>query len=120
MSQAASATAAKPFDFAPLLPAGLPAPAARWNGFPKYNFTGGHNDAAQVPVDELIAAATAVLPSGTNPISSGRFEKYRLDSIQIETIITAPIAIVAPAKPSQPIAATQSGENMTPPMLAPL
>src|SRR5258707_10897864 len=61
MSQAASMTAASPFDFAPLLAAGLPAPAIKWNGFPKYNFTGGHNDAAQVPVDELIAAATAVL-----------------------------------------------------------
>src|SRR5258708_11502249 len=61
MTQAASATATRPFDFAPLLAAGLPAPAIKWNGFPKYNFTGGHNDAAQVPVDELIAAATAVL-----------------------------------------------------------
>jgi len=49
------------FDFAPLLAAGLPAPAPKWNGFPKYNFVGGHNDASQVPVDELIAAAVAVL-----------------------------------------------------------
>src|SRR6516165_7812118 len=49
--------AAKPFDFTPLLAAGLPAPAVRWNGFPKYNFVGGHNDAAHVPVDELVAAA---------------------------------------------------------------
>src|SRR5215468_5347925 len=61
MSQAASTTAAEPFDFAPLLAAGLPAPAIKWNGFPRYNFVGGHNDAAQVPVDELIAAAAAVL-----------------------------------------------------------
>src|SRR5712692_871710 len=49
------------FDFAPLLPAGLPAPAAKWKGFPQYNFIGGNNDAEQVPVDRLIAAATAVL-----------------------------------------------------------
>jgi 2-aminoadipate transaminase len=49
------------FDFAPLLPPGLPAPAAKWVGLPKYNFTGGNNDADQVPVDGLIAAATAVL-----------------------------------------------------------
>ena len=49
------------FDFAPLLAAGLPAPAPKWNGFPKYNFVGGHNDASQVPVDELISAAVAVL-----------------------------------------------------------
>src|SRR5215472_6898573 len=49
------------FDFAPLLTASLPAPAAKWAGFPPYNFVGGHNDAELVPVDSLIAAATAVL-----------------------------------------------------------
>ncbi len=53
------ATAA--FDFAPLLTPGLPPPAARWTGFPRYNFTGGHNDAEQVPVARLVAAAAAVL-----------------------------------------------------------
>ena len=42
--------AAAPFDFAPLLAPGLPAPAIKWNGFPRYNFVGGHNDAEQVPV----------------------------------------------------------------------
>ena len=50
-----------PFDFAPLLAPGTPAPAVKWNGFPKYNFVGGHNDAKQVPVQALIDAATAVL-----------------------------------------------------------
>jgi 2-aminoadipate transaminase len=50
-----------PFDFAPLLAAGTPPPAVKWNGFPKYNFIGGHNDAKHLPVDALIAAATAVL-----------------------------------------------------------
>src|SRR5512133_4257424 len=49
------------FDFAPLLAPSLPPPAAKWTGFPKYNFTGGNNDGDHVPVDRLIAAATAVL-----------------------------------------------------------
>jgi 2-aminoadipate transaminase len=49
------------FDFAPLLAEGLPPAAAKWTGFPKYNFVGGNNDADQVPVDKLIAASTAVL-----------------------------------------------------------
>ena len=49
------------FEFTSLLAAGLPAPAAKWTGFPKYNFSGGHNDADCVPVDELIAAAVSVL-----------------------------------------------------------
>jgi 2-aminoadipate transaminase len=54
-------TSAATFDFAPLLPAGLPPPAARYTGLPRYNFTGGNNDAEQVPVDGLIAAMTAVM-----------------------------------------------------------
>ena len=45
-----------PFDFAPLLAPGTPAPAAKFNGFPKYNFVGGHNDAKHVPVQALIDA----------------------------------------------------------------
>src|ERR1700682_4153243 len=49
------------FDFAPLLPAGLPAPAARWTGLAKYSFVGGNNDPDQVPVDGLVDAITAVL-----------------------------------------------------------
>jgi 2-aminoadipate transaminase len=49
------------FEFAPLLRPGLPPAAGKWTGLAKYNFIGGNNDAAQVPVDGLIAAATAVL-----------------------------------------------------------
>ncbi len=48
-------------DYASLFRANLPAAAAKYAGFPKYNFVGGHNDAASVPVDDLIAAATKVL-----------------------------------------------------------
>src|SRR3981189_3465776 len=50
-----------PFDFAPLLPAGLPAPAAKWTGLAKYSFVGGNNDPDQVPVEGLIDAVSAVL-----------------------------------------------------------
>jgi len=49
------------FDFAPLLPAGLPAAAARWSGRVKFDFTGGNNDADALPLEGLIAAVTAVL-----------------------------------------------------------
>ena len=49
------------FDFAPLLAAGLPPPAVKWTGFPKYNFTGGHNDAEHVPLDAIVKAASDVL-----------------------------------------------------------
>ena len=49
------------FDFAPLLPPGLPQPAAKWTGLAKYSFIGGNNDPDQVPLDGLIEAANAVL-----------------------------------------------------------
>ncbi len=49
------------FDYAPLLPAGLPPPAVKWTGAATYNFTGGNNDADELPLDGLIAAAQAVL-----------------------------------------------------------
>src|ERR1700753_2759516 len=49
------------FDFAPLLPEGLPTPAVRWKGLAKYSFVGGNNDPDQVPVDGLIDAVNAVL-----------------------------------------------------------
>jgi 2-aminoadipate transaminase len=49
------------FDFTPLLAAGLPPAAPKWNGFAKYNFIGGHNDPDHVPLDALIEAANAVL-----------------------------------------------------------
>ena len=52
---------AAPFDFAPLLPAGLPAPAGRWTGLAKYSFVGGNNDPEQVPIEGLVEAINAVL-----------------------------------------------------------
>src|SRR5467141_3031502 len=63
------------FDFAPLLAPGLPPPAAKWTGRAKYNFIGGNNDADQVPVDGLIAAATAVLKR-----EGGTLATYGLES----------------------------------------
>ena len=48
-------------DYATLFRATLPPAAPKYGGFPKYNFVGGHNDAASVPVEELISAAGKVL-----------------------------------------------------------
>ncbi|MBI1394537.1 MAG: aminotransferase class I/II-fold pyridoxal phosphate-dependent enzyme [Betaproteobacteria bacterium] len=49
------------FDCTGLLRSDLPPASAKWEGFPRYNFIGGHNDAASVPVDDLVAAAVSVL-----------------------------------------------------------
>ena len=61
---------AEPFDFTELLRPGLPPAATRWTGFPKYNFVGGHNDTDSVPVDGLVAAATAVLKREGSSLST--------------------------------------------------
>ena len=49
------------FDVTGRFVAGLPAPAPRWAGFPRYNFVGGHNDPERIPVDALADAAATVL-----------------------------------------------------------
>jgi 2-aminoadipate transaminase len=51
----------QPFDYSRVLRPDLPPPAVRWTGFPRYNFVGGHNDEASVPVDGLVDAAVRVL-----------------------------------------------------------
>jgi 2-aminoadipate transaminase len=63
------------FDFGPLLAPDLPPAAIKWTGWPKYNFVGGHNDADQVPVADLIAAASSVLAREGATLS-----KYGLES----------------------------------------
>ena len=47
--------------FDQLFAADLPAPAARWSGHPRYNFTGGNNDPEVLPVEALAASAERVL-----------------------------------------------------------
>ncbi len=49
------------FDFASVLAKDLPPAAAKWTGLSKYSFVGGNNDADCVPVDDLLAALTAVM-----------------------------------------------------------
>jgi 2-aminoadipate transaminase len=83
------------FDFTPLLPAGLPAPAIRWTGSPKYNFIGGNNDSDELPLDGLVAAADAVLkregrtlatyglasgPQGYRPLREFLVQKLKRDA----------------------------------------
>ena len=65
----------EPFDYAELLRPDLPPAAARWTGFPKYNFVGGHNDTDSVPVEGMIAAANSVLKREGRTLST-----YGLDS----------------------------------------
>ena len=49
------------FDFSGSFTKNLPVPAVKWTGSPRYNFTGGNNDAELLPLDNLISAASDVL-----------------------------------------------------------
>src|SRR5260370_8458326 len=49
------------FAYPHLFGKGVPAAARRWAGNAEFNFIGGHNDRALIPVEGLIAAAAAVL-----------------------------------------------------------
>jgi 2-aminoadipate transaminase len=48
-------------DYAKLFAANLPQSTPRWEGFPTYNFIGGHNNPDEIPVEGLIASATRIL-----------------------------------------------------------
>jgi 2-aminoadipate transaminase len=49
------------FDYSRLLAPTLAEPTARFAGFPKYMFIGGHNDPEQIPVERLVEAAAVAL-----------------------------------------------------------
>ncbi len=66
---------AESFDYSGLLRADLPPAALRWSGFPAFNFVGGHNDSASVPVEALAAAAARVLHRDGRQLAT-----YGLDS----------------------------------------
>ncbi|MGH6664979.1 MAG: PLP-dependent aminotransferase family protein [Pseudolabrys sp.] len=61
------------FDFASLVPAGSPAPAARWTPPGKYNFTFGNNDPDGLAVEDLKQAVDAALSR-----EGRRLSDYRL------------------------------------------
>jgi 2-aminoadipate transaminase len=61
------------FDFTPLVATGSPPPAVKWTGTAKYNFTFGNNDPDGLAVEDLKAAAQAVLSS-----EGRRLSDYRL------------------------------------------
>lgn len=58
------------FDMKQLYRDGLPTPAASFGGYPKFNFVGGHNDAASIPVSELIAAVQRSLEVGGRTLAT--------------------------------------------------
>jgi hypothetical protein len=67
-----------------------------------------------------IGGEPAALPSGAKPICWGVRDKSSSARTHITAAMIEPINIVASGNPNRSIAATQSGEKMTPPILPPL
>ena len=78
--------------FQPRFRSDLPAPAKRWNGFPRYNFVGGHNDASEVPVDELIAAAGSVLAREGRTLAYYGLESGAQGYLPLRRLVSAQLA----------------------------
>jgi 2-aminoadipate transaminase len=80
------------FDFAPLLRPGLPPAAVKWTGLAKYSFIGGNNDAEQVPLDGLIAAATTVLRREGSTLATYGLESGPLGYRALREFLVAKLA----------------------------
>jgi len=96
------------FDFQPVFAKDLPAPAAAWSGFARYNFIGGHNDPDGIPIDGLIEAAERALrrrgqtlatynmdsgPQGDRELRqflADKMKKYRGFAPSIDEILVTP------------------------------
>ncbi|HEY7493700.1 MAG TPA: PLP-dependent aminotransferase family protein [Candidatus Tectomicrobia bacterium] len=48
-------------DYATLFAKSLPTSAQPWDGFPPYNFIGGHNNPDEIPIEDLITSAARAL-----------------------------------------------------------
>lgn len=77
------------FDYTSLFRPDLPTPAAKWSGFPRYNFVGGHNDADHVPTDLLAAAARDVLLREGHTLATYRLESGPQGYIGLRELIAA-------------------------------
>ena len=77
------------FDYASFFRPDLPAPAAKWVEFPRYNFIGGHNDADHVPVEKLAEAARDVLRREGETLATYRLESGPQGHIGLRRFIAA-------------------------------
>lgn len=80
-------TSQTPFDFAPFFNTDLPAPSEHWNGFPTYNFVGGHNAPESIPVDDFIKACTDVLKREGSTLATYRVESGPLGYLPLREFL---------------------------------
>ncbi len=75
------------FDYTASFRADIPLAAARWSGFPAYNFVGGHNDEEQVPVARLAKAASEALLREGRTLATYRLQSGPLGHIGLREFI---------------------------------
>ena len=80
------------FDYAALLRPDLPPGSAKWTGFPKYNFVGGHNDADSVPVQGFIEAAARVLEREGKTLATYGLQSGSLGYLPLRELIARKLA----------------------------
>ena len=80
------------FDYSSFFRADIPPAAARWSGFPKYNFIGGHNDEDEVPVDFLAKAASDALLREGRTLATYRLQSGPLGYIGLRNFIAEKLA----------------------------
>ena len=83
--------AAEAFDYSSVLRTDLPLPAGKWSGFPAFNFVGGHNDAASVPVRELIDAAARALARDGRALATYGINSGSLGYLPLREFVAAKV-----------------------------
>ena len=81
-----------PFTLLPHLRPDTPAPASRHAPFPRYNFSGGHNDPASTPVAALRAAADAVFAREGRTLATYGLESGPLGYRPLRDVLVAKLA----------------------------
>ena len=76
-------------DYSAIVRQDLAAPARPWSGFPTYNFIGGHNDPEHVPVDDLVAAASAVIRREGRSLATYNLESGPLGYSRLRAFVAA-------------------------------
>ncbi len=67
--------AAPSLDYNRLFAKDVPTGTPQWNGFPQYNFIGGHNNPDEIPIEELIASSARALRQEGRSLAT-----YNMDS----------------------------------------
>lgn len=75
------------FDYTSSFRADIPPAAAKWTGFPTYNFIGGHNDENRVPIEALAKAASDALLREGHTLATYRLHSGPLGYIGLRKFI---------------------------------